>query len=182
MREEDHSAKSSQEAPEPHASDTVADRINASLRTFGDEFDEDVNRLATSIKRASNILQRKEDLDFHQGLGHSSARFRALLFVWIYGEILARDLAVLSGISRQAVSGVLNSLEQDGMIDRNRKVENDKRLAPIRATDKGADYIEKNFIKQMGVQKEYMEPLSREEIRTLNTLLTRLIVGNREGN
>ncbi|WP_375000623.1 MarR family winged helix-turn-helix transcriptional regulator [Aeromicrobium sp. CTD01-1L150] len=168
-----------QASTELRTADAVADRIAQSLRAFGDDVDEDVNRLATSIKRAGNVLQRKEELEFHRGLKLSSAGFRALLFVWIYGEILARDLAVLSGISRQAVSGILNTLEQDGMIDRKRRVEDDKRLAPVRVTEKGATYIEENFSKQIDVQKEYMEPLTREEIRTANALLTRLILGNR---
>lgn len=136
-------------------------------------------RLATSLKRATNILGHLEDQEMHRPSGRSAAAFRALVFIWIFGEVPARDLARLAGISRQAVSGVLTSLERDQMIVRTRGVAGDKRVAPIRVTEAGREYVENGIRHQNGLESDFFAPLCVDEMDTLSALLTKLIVGVR---
>lgn len=153
--------------------------IADAVTTMDGRLDEQALQLATGLKRATNILAQLEDREMHRPAGRSAAAFRALVFIWIFGEVPARDLARLSGISRQAVSGVLTSLERDGLIVRTRGVEGDKRVAPIRVTPTGKRYVEKGIRQQNVVESEFLSPLSRDEMKTLTSLLTKLIVGNR---
>ena len=82
------------------------------------------------------------------------AGFRVMFCVWVGGEAEPRDIARLSGLSRAAVSSVLNTLERDGLIERTRE-SHDRRLVTVRLTDDGATRIVDAYRHQNDVEREF---------------------------
>lgn len=165
-----------------HATDM--DWVLADILTSGHpEMDRDVSRAATNLKRAANILEQVEvrfvhnGTLVHNGTGLTPAAFRVLLMTWAFGPVEAKDVARLSGVSRQAVSSVLANLERAGLVTRERAVKSDKRLVPVSLTAEGRALMEENVAHHNSVQARYFASLTRQELRTLTNLLRKLIVG-----
>lgn len=76
----------------------------------------------------------------HRRLGWSWAGFRFMNLLWAAGPLEARQLTRLSGASRAATSAVLNTLERDGLIRRDRS-ETDRRQVLVSLTDEGASRL-----------------------------------------
>ncbi|MER8073019.1 MarR family transcriptional regulator [Streptomyces sp. NPDC094034] len=140
------------------------------------ELSHDILRAATNLKRAATVLEQIETRMVHNTTGRTSAAFRVLVMTWAFGPIEAKDVSRLSGVSRQAVSGVLATLERDGLVGRERATKADKRLVPVTITEAGRDLVEGNLLRQNEVQQEFFGSLSSEEMQTLIELLSRLIV------
>lgn len=140
------------------------------------EIDQNVLRAATNLKRAATILEQVETHILHGATGRTPAAFRVLVMTWAFGPIEAKDVSRLSGVSRQAVSGVLATLERDGLVSRERATREDKRLAPITITAAGRSLVEDNVLHQNEIQKSFFGGLSAAELQTLIELLGRLIL------
>ncbi|WP_176460610.1 MULTISPECIES: MarR family winged helix-turn-helix transcriptional regulator [Nocardiaceae] len=140
--------------------------------------DESALRLATNLKRAANVLVQREESEIFNATNRSSAAVRALTMIWIFDPIEARDISRLSGFSRQAVSGVLTTLERDGLISRERGSSYDRRLAPVSITDEGREFVEQMIPAQNGTEAGYFSALSDRERVQLTRLLAKLIVGS----
>jgi DNA-binding MarR family transcriptional regulator len=150
--------------------------LAAAATTCRPKMDQEVLRAATNLKRAATVLDQIEVRSVHTSTGRTSAAFRVLVMTWAFGPIEAKDVSRLSGVSRQAVSGVLATLERDGLVTRERATKADKRLAPVTITAAGAELVEKNLLPQNQVQREFFGALSPDELQTLIDLLARLIV------
>jgi DNA-binding MarR family transcriptional regulator len=144
------------------------------------ELDREILRAATNLKRAATVLEQIETRLVHNTTGRTSAAFRVLVMTWAFGPIEAKDVSRLSGVSRQAVSGVLATLERDGLVSRERATKADKRLVPVTITTAGRELVEGNLLRQNEVQQEFFGGLSPEELQTLVTLLGRLVVAPHE--
>jgi DNA-binding MarR family transcriptional regulator len=140
------------------------------------EIDQEVLRAATNLKRAATVLEQIETRLVHNITGRTSAAFRVLVMTWAFGPIEAKDVSRLSGVSRQAVSGVLAILERDGLVSRERATKEDKRLVPITLTDAGRALVEDNLLRQNEVQQEFFGALAPGELQTLIQLLSRIVV------
>ena len=133
-----------------------------------------VVRASTNLKRAATVLDQREVRAVHHPAGWTSAAFRTLVMIHGFGPIEAKDVARLVGVSRQAVSGVLATLERDGLIQRGRASRADRRLAPATVTEKGCAAVDAMLIPQHRVQAGFFAALDPGELRTLLDLLRRL--------
>lgn len=140
------------------------------------EVDQRVLRAATDLKRAANVLEQIEVRKVHASAGRTSAAFRVLVMIWAFGPIEAKDVTRLSGVTRQAVSSCLATLDRDGLVSRERATKADKRLVPVTVTQAGAELVERNLLPQNQVQQAFFEVLSPDELTTLTDLLARLLV------
>lgn len=157
------------------------DQVLAQILTDNQpSMDRQVSRAATNLKRASNVIEQVEIRKVHNHTGLTPAAFRVLLMTWAFGPVEAKHLSRISGVSRQAVSGVLANLERDGLVSRERAVKSDRRLVPTQVTDAGRELIEANIAHHNAVQREFFSPLSTEELETLTDLLRRLVVNAHE--
>ncbi|MEU6644080.1 MarR family transcriptional regulator [Saccharomonospora sp. NPDC046836] len=150
----------------------LAETVSAQVR----DLDQEVLRAATNLKRAATVLDQLEIRHVHGANRRTPAAFRVLVMIWAFGPIEAKDVSRLSGVSRQAVSGVLATLERDGLVSRERATKADKRLVPVTITQDGAELVEANLLPQHEVQQKFFEALSPDEVRTLIQLLSRIIV------
>lgn len=139
--------------------------------------DADVDALRASfglIRVSTRLVQRLES-EVHREAGWSMAGFRIMFCVWVGGELEPRDIARLSGLSRAAVSSVLNTLERDGLIDRSRE-SHDRRLVTVRLTDDGATRLIAAYRRQNEVEQDFFAGLSTTERRRLADELAALMI------
>jgi DNA-binding MarR family transcriptional regulator len=151
------------------AIDAVADSVpDADLTALRASFD---------LIRASTRLVQRLESEAHRPAGWSMAGFRVMFCVWVAGELEPRDIARLSGLSRAAVSSVLNTIERDGLVERTRE-SSDRRLVTVRLTEDGRRRLVAAYAAQNAAERDFLDPLSESEQQRLASDLARLLDGN----
>ncbi len=128
--------------------------------------DLDALRASFDLIRASTRLVQRLEAEVHREAGWSMAGFRVMFCTWVAGELEPRDIARLSGLSRAAVSSVLNTLERDGLVERFRESD-DRRLVTVRLTPDGASRLVEAYRRQNQVEQEFFGTLANGEQRRL---------------
>jgi DNA-binding MarR family transcriptional regulator len=160
--------------PAPVSAADMAARLTAAAAAGREGLDPDVLSAATNLKRAATVLDQIETARVHAPAGQSPAAFRTLVMVHAFGPIAAKDVSRLAGVSRQAVSGVLATLERGGLVRRERATRADRRLAPVTITRKGRSTVDRLVGPQNRAQAAFFGGLDAAERRTLLDLLSRL--------
>lgn len=138
--------------------------------------DLDTFAAAFNLFRISTTVIQDFEASVHRPLGLSIAGFRVLFTVWVFGELEPRRIAALSGVSRAAVSGVLNTLESGGLAERSRDRE-DGRLVTVRVTPDGESLLRRAYRDQNVREQEVFASVSRDELREFTETMRRLIGG-----
>ena len=140
--------------------------------------DPEAMRLILTLYRVTNMVVYDMESVVHRPRGWSYPGFRLLFTLWIAGPMEAKRAAELSGMSRQAVSALVSTLDRDGLVS---KVpdENDRRAVRLSLTPAGEEAISAAFITHNERESLWTETLSEEERETLVRLLGKL--GAREG-
>ena len=168
--------RASRQPPSSISAKDLDGLLAATVTAERSDIDKNVLRAATNLKRAATVLDQMEIRDVHSTTGRTPAAFRVLVMTWAFGPIEAKDVSRLSGVSRQAVSGVLATLERDGLVSRERATKADKRLVPVTITEAGAALVKENLVPQHHVQQRFLSALSPDELLTLTELLSRVVV------
>ncbi len=155
-------------------SDTFGDRARQRVPELADDLDLDTFAAAFELFRLSTRVINDFETTVHRPLGLSVAGFRVLFTVWVFDALEPRDVARLSGVTRAAVSGVVNTLERDGLAERTRE-QDDKRLVTIRLTDGGERLLREAYAAQNDRERQLFGALSPDELQTLTTLMRRVI-------
>jgi DNA-binding MarR family transcriptional regulator len=145
----------------------------SSAKTLDSAVDLDVLTAALNIVRVSNLLVNDLESRVHRPSGWTWAGFRVMFVVFVTRKAEPREVARLAGVSRASVSGVLNTLERDGLIVRERSSA-DHRIVTVRLTERGHRAAVSAFKSNHQVEKRWLAGLSRSEQRTLIDLLHRL--------
>ncbi len=151
---------------EQAAVDAVADAVDGA--------DLDALRASFDLIRASTRLVQRLETEVHRAAGWSMAGFRVMFCVWVGGELAPNEIARLSGLSRAAVSSVLNTLERDGLVERTRESD-DRRIVTVRLTDDGATRLVAAYARQNEVEQEFFGALPAAERRRLAGDLMQLL-------
>jgi DNA-binding MarR family transcriptional regulator len=167
MTDRRYTAHSFEEA----ARDKVADEVpDADLDVFAATFD--LVRLAT---RVVHDLESR----VHRPAGWSYAGFRVMFTVWVAGSLPPMDIAHLSGLSRAAVSSVVNTLERDGLVTRSRESD-DRRVVTVRLTDEGERRLVEAYAEQNERSSQLWRDLSTPELATFTDLCRRALGTRRQ--
>lgn len=154
-------------------SDSLAELVRARAEELGDDIDVDaLVMLSDLLSAASQLLGELEAV--HRPEGWSWAGFRIMLAAYLHGPLEPRRAARLAGVTRASISAVLNTLERDGYVERRRE-SSDRRVVTIVLTEAGRRAVRKGFLLQHGVEREWVAPLRRREVRTLTDLLARVV-------
>ena len=145
----------------------------SSAKTLDPQVDLDVLSAALNIVRVSNLLVNDLESRVHRPSGWTWAGFRVMFVVFVTRTAEPRDVARLAGVSRASVSGVLNTLERDGLIVRERSSA-DGRIVTVHLTERGRLATVDAFKQNHHVEGEWLARLTRPELRTLVDLLHRL--------
>jgi DNA-binding MarR family transcriptional regulator len=130
-------------------------------------------RLVLTLHRAANMLVYDLESTVHRPRGWSWPGFRILFAIWLSGPVEAKKVAELSGMSRAAVSALVNTLERDGLVSKER-ASYDGRAVQLGLTDAGLEAITTAFRSHNQREREWAGSLSEEEQRTLIDLLGKL--------
>lgn len=114
------------------------------------------------------------DTEVHRPRGLSMAGFRVLFTVWIFESLEVRDIARLSGVSRAAVSGVVTTLERDGLALRQRD-QADGRLASVTATAAGVAKLRSAYGAQHERERLLFGELDESELTAFTATLRKLL-------
>ena len=155
-------------------SDTFEDAATRRVaRTFRD-VDLEALRASFNLVRLATLHVARLESIVHRPAGWSMAGFRVMFCVWVAEELEPRDIAHFSGLSRAAVSSVLNTLERDGLVERHRESA-DRRLVTVRLTDVGAARLEAAYRAENDVERAFFAPLSRAELTQFSEVMARLL-------
>ncbi len=161
------------EPPENRAVPTFEQLARDKAGSFGPAIDLDVLTAWLNIVRVSNLLIQDVESLVHRPSGWSWAGFRVMFAVLVKEGAQPRDVARLAGVSRASVSGVLNTLERDGLVVRERK-SGDRRAVTVRLTPRGRKAIVDAFKRNHEIEKAWLATLSRSDISVLISILHRL--------
>ncbi len=135
-------------------------------------------RLILTLYRVTNMMVYDMESVVHRPRGWSYPGFRLLFTLWIAGPMEAKRAAELSGMSRQAVSALVTTLDRDGLVSKVPDT-NDRRAVRLSLTERGQTAITEAFATHNARESLWAETLSADERDTLVRLLAKL--GAREG-
>lgn len=154
------------------------DEFEARARARIDELGNDMNASTFAamfdLFRASARIISDLENTVHRPAGLSTAGFRVLFTVWVFDSLEPREIAHLSGVSRAAVSGVVNTLERDGLVTKARQLE-DRRLITVELTDSGRAVLADAYQHQNRREQELFASLSADELTQFTATLRKLL-------
>jgi DNA-binding MarR family transcriptional regulator len=130
-------------------------------------------RLGLTLHRLTSALVYDWESTVHRPRGWSWGGFRVLFVLWLAGPLEAKRVAQLSGMSRAAVSALVNTLERDGLVSR-KQAEYDRRAVLLNLTDAGHTAITSAYEAHNEREQAWANSLSKPEQTTLIALLEKL--------
>ncbi|MFZ1287971.1 MAG: MarR family transcriptional regulator [Candidatus Phosphoribacter sp.] len=131
-------------------------------------------RASFNLVRLSTLHMHLLESRVHRQAGWSMAGFRVMFCVWVAGDLEPREIARFSGLSRAAVSSVLNTLERDGLVERHRE-SHDRRLVTVRLTTEGESRLAAAYGQENAVERAFFAPLGDTELDAFVELMRRLL-------
>nr|WP_271214331.1 MarR family transcriptional regulator [Rhodococcus wratislaviensis] len=133
-------------------------------------------RLVLALHRVTSALVYDLESTVHRPSGWSWPGFRVLFVLWLAGPCEAKRVASLSGMSRSAVSALVNTLERDGLVTR-RPSAGDRRAVDLELTDAGHDAIVSTYSAHNKREQTWTDALTASERLDLIRLLEKLASG-----
>jgi DNA-binding MarR family transcriptional regulator len=131
---------------------------------------ETVFTLKATTQQVTNVMNV-----WLEGTVGSPARFQVLALLWGAGDRLLpqQEIVTVLQVTRAAVSAMMITLEQDGLV-RSVGDQEDRRRSLAALTPKGKEVIERAIESNEKKLKKALSGLSREELKSLQNLLTRI--------
>ncbi len=138
-----------------------------------DGVDRQSMELILLLHRVTNVVVYDLESRVHRPAGWSWAAFRAVFTLWISGPLEPSRLAETSGMSRQAVSSLVKTLEADGLIARSAAT-HDARSVVLSLTPVGTRKIVQVFREHNVREADWAATLDADERDTMTRLLRKL--------
>lgn len=154
----------------------AADFTRASNEYLRKEFPEANEALLQSgllVLRLATAFQQDSERSVHRPLDLRWTGFSTVFALSTFGKLEARTLARIIGVSRQAVSLVITTLERDGFITR--EPGEDRRTFVIQLTERGRSVAKEALTGQIGIANDWFGGLTPEELAQLTHLLERVL-------
>ncbi len=139
----------------------------------------DAMRMVLTLSRATSMVVYDLESSVHRPRGLTWPGFRVIFALWLAGPMEAKTTAEISGMSRAALSALLNTLERDGLIVRERAA-HDRRALQLSLTEDGYRAILGGFQAHNRRESAWAEALEPDERRELVRLLNKLMAGSTE--
>jgi DNA-binding MarR family transcriptional regulator len=148
--------------------DDARQQIQARLEGLG--LDHESTILVSEITRVSNDIRlsltnavlREHDLSW--------TGFAIVWLLWIHGPLETRHAAQAAAISKATLTGVVNTLEQRGYLERSPRVD-DRRLVELRLTPSGSQFMESVYPRYNQAQTEVLKVLTAKQRASLRAAL-----------
>lgn len=125
------------------------------------------------LLRLANVLRADTERQVLRGLGLRWTAYTAVFALRLFDTLEAPALARVTGVSRQAISLVLTTLERDGLIRRCRG--EDRRRLTVSLTPHGRAVAEQAVTGQVEVADDALGCLTPDERQQLVGLLQRVL-------
>jgi DNA-binding MarR family transcriptional regulator len=149
-------------------------------RTAGRDLDLSAMVVVQDVFRAAAALRSRLEAAALQHEGLTWSGFTMLFCLWVWGPLETRDLAQRMGVSRPTVSGVTDTLERRGSVERRGHTE-DGRLRTVALTPAGERTFEELFPRFNAEESLACAGLAADDRSHLAGLLRRLVTTLREG-
>jgi len=130
-------------------------------------------QLILLLHRVTNVVVYDLESRVHRPAGWSWSAFRAVFTLWVSGPLEPSRLAETSGMSRQAVSSLVKTLEADGLIVRT-AAESDARSVVLSLTEAGTRKVVQVFREHNRREADWAATLDTGERDTMIRLLGKL--------
>jgi MarR family transcriptional regulator, organic hydroperoxide resistance regulator len=148
------------------------------LERLGDmQLDFRAMAVVSNLFRASAAIRRHMEANVLAEDKLSWTSFVALWVLWVWGDMEAWELASAVGISRPTATGVLNTLEGRGLVERSRDGR-DKRVVRVSLSGEGEKVITRlfpRFNKEEASITSRIEPADQETIASQLRALKRAV-------
>lgn len=158
----------------------LPEELDVLARTSGRELDISAMFVVQDVFRAAAALRSRLEVAALQEESLTWSSFTMLFCLWVWGPLETRDLAVRMGVSRPTVSGVTDTLERRGLVERRGHAE-DGRLRTVTLTAAGERTFEELFPRFNAEESLACAGLGSEERTQLAALLRTLVTSLREG-
>jgi DNA-binding MarR family transcriptional regulator len=125
------------------------------------------------LRTGDELLARDEQVLTSYGTRHGRFNLLMMLLKYSDGEATPAGLADKTGVTRATISGLLDGLEKDGLIER-RPDPADRRLIRVHLTAAGHGFLDKIRPGYSRWLSSIVEPLSEEERQQLVMLLEKI--------
>lgn len=143
------------------------------------DVDREAMALVMLLHRVTNSIVYDLESTVHRPAGWSWSAFRLAFTLWVNGPCEPSRLAELAGMSRQATSALVKTLEADGVIERHAAVA-DARSVVLSLTADGTTRLEHVFRLHNRREAEWAGALDDRDRAVLVDLLTQLAVTAQE--
>jgi DNA-binding MarR family transcriptional regulator len=158
----------------------LPEEVDVLSRTAGSGLDLSAMVVVQDIFRAAAALRSRLEATALQGEGLTWSSFTMLFCLWIWGPLETRDLATRMGVTRPTVSGVTDTLERRGLVER-RLHADDARLRTVALTAAGEQTFEELFPRFNAQESLACASLGAEARVQLAALLRTLVTTLRGG-
>jgi DNA-binding MarR family transcriptional regulator len=158
----------------------LPEEVDVLARTAGRELDTSAMFVVQDVFRAAAALRSRLEVAALQDESLTWSGFTMLFCLWVWGAQETRDLALRMGVSRPTVSGVTDTLERRGLVERRTHAE-DGRLRSVALTASGESTFEDLFPRFNAEESLACAGLGGEQRAQLAGLLRALVTTLREG-
>ena len=158
----------------------LPEEVDVLARTSGRELDVSAMFVVQDVFRAAATLRTRLESGALQAEGLTWSGFTMLFCLWVWGPHETRDLAQRMGVSRPTVSGVTDTLERRGLVQR-RVHADDARRRTVTLTAAGERTFEELFPRFNAEESLACGGLGSGERAQLAALLRTLVTTIRGG-
>ena len=158
----------------------LPEEVDVLSRTADSGLDVSAMFVVQDVFRAAAALRARLETGVLNAEGMTWSSFTMLFCLWTWGPLETRDLAVRMGVSRPTVSGVTDTLERRGLVER-RLHEDDARLRTVALTTAGERTFEELFPRFNSEESVACGGLDADGRTQLASLLRTLVTTIREG-
>ena len=120
-----------------HRLDDLIQAEHDMLDKLGDlPIDFEALALVSNLHRAVAAIRREFEQTVLAEVRLSWTAFTVLWVLWVWGETETRELADEANVTKGTLTGVIDTLETRGLVERRRR-ERDRRLVAVKLTDPG---------------------------------------------
>ncbi len=130
----------------------------------------------SNIYRAASAVRRQAERELLTPAGLSWGGFTILWVLWIWGEMETARLAAECDLAKGTLTGMLNTLEKQDLVSRNRMA-SDRRRVMVTLTEAGEDTIADLYPRFNSFEASVTDGLSDIEKHHLSELL-RVVITN----
>lgn len=152
--------------------DAAVERAGSTLRFE----DPRVLQLSLMLRKVNQLMADDATRNVYQSEGWTHASFRICFGLWVAGPMAPHQIASTSNMSRATVSAGIKKIEEEGLISREPSTV-DQRSTVVRLTPAGEEAVMRSYQAHIGLEHDWLTPLTDTERLLLVMLLQKLLDG-----